>query len=98
MELKRAELLRSTEENAVKCWPEHWHAWRLFAALSTQWQIHYPALGGKPYYERLRYELLDIVEPRILPDIEEPDRKSSAELFMQLRILEGEALRHLNAR
>ena len=95
MEQKRAELYRHQAHTAVKCWPENWHAWQLFAALGSQWDVAITP-EGRGHYMRLRYEVLDTVEPRILPRIAEPDRRDSATLFDQLQTLEREALQHLN--
>lgn len=95
VELKRAELLRHQELTDVKCWPENWHVWHLFSALSTQWETLITP-DGKVRFVRLRYEVLDAVEPRILSRIASDDVQDSATLFDQLQTMEREALQHLN--
>lgn len=63
--------------------------------MGTQWIVREGFSG--PRYQGLNYQALDSVEARMPPDPSAyvpPPR----ELFAQLRILEREALEHLNPR
>jgi len=83
MGLKREqEGVAAVKAEAPGCYPENWPAFRLFAALSTQWRL---APGGEPI--GLRYEAM----PPLL-DLMQFDRIDRADLLPRLQLMEKEAL------
>jgi hypothetical protein len=78
----------------VGIWPRHWHAWRVFVGMGSQWRTK-DRQGGL-LYEGLDYAALPVVlrEHRRLP---RRYRQPLARLMPQLRTLEGAAREQLNA-
>ena len=99
LELKRAELKRSTESELVEIWPEHWRAADVFLAMSTQWNVitGHQGMNGGLHHQGLKYEVLELVERPLPIDPEAPSPPDAATLFDQLQTLERAALKHLNA-
>jgi hypothetical protein len=75
------------EDADFEVWPENWRAFSVFAALSTQWTVGMNGPTG------LRYEAL----PFAL-DLFEIERAAWPEVFGQIRVCEGEALRYFAER
>jgi hypothetical protein len=75
-------------------WPQHWHAWRVFVGMGSQWRTKERA-GGVLLYEGLDYAALPVVldEHRRLP---RRYRQPLARLMPQLRTLEHAAREVLN--
>lgn len=94
---RRSDQQTDDADSGAQCWPENWHAWQLFAALATQWEIAITP-SGKSAWVRLRYEVLETVSTRILHRVPQHLQvHSSGHLFDQLQLMETEALRFLNA-
>lgn len=82
-------------------WPENWRAWELFEAMENRWDRQFIGGGlggGRLVFFGLQLPALAEVErwlPADDPDGEDlPERRK---LFLQLRLLESEALPLLNA-
>ena len=99
LELKRAELKRSTDGEQVEIWPEHWRAASVFFAMATQWNVVTGHLGPKGGILRLglKYAALDLVTSRVPVDPDCPPPPDEFTLFDQIQTLEREALKHLNS-
>jgi hypothetical protein len=99
LEEVRAELDERRRAAVVEVWPENWRAFELFSAMGTSWnRVAVGGLGGgQVLYVGLDLAQLGAIE-RWLPledgDDAPPDRRT---LFSQIKLLEGEALQHLNA-
>lgn len=94
LEEVRGQFRERRAKATFEVWPENWRAFELFAAMRTQW-IKRTLPDGSVRFDGLNYQALDSVESRMPPDpaIEVPDPRT---LFAQLRLLEDEALDHLN--
>jgi hypothetical protein len=78
----------------VPVWAEHWHAFKVFLGMATQWRVRRDP--GGLFYEGLRYEALPPVlhEHRRLP---RRWRQPLHRLMPQLRTLERAAREQFNA-
>jgi hypothetical protein len=75
------------DDASVRVWPENWQAFRLFVALSTQWNV---GMGGPT---GIRYESIPtVLRLRAVP------RGEWSLLFEQLRTMESEALKYFAER
>lgn len=99
LELKRAELKRSTDGEQVEIWPEHWRAASVFFAMATQWNVvaGHNGMNGGIRHMGLKYEVLDLVASRVPVDPDCPESPDNCTLFDQIQTLEREALKHLNS-
>jgi hypothetical protein len=75
------------EPPILEVWPEHWHAWRVFLAMGTQWR----RTGDR--WDGLDYAALPIV---LAEHKACPHRQPLPVLMAQLRQLEHAALGPLN--
>jgi hypothetical protein len=100
LEEARAALAERRRSEVFEVWPENWRAFELFAAAPWQRSVVAGLAGGKVLYFNLDWPALGDIEERWLPpdgdECEEPAPLRRA-LFHQLKMLEGEALLHLNA-
>lgn len=69
-------------------WPDCLDAVRVFRAMTTQWRSAYLP-NGKRVYDGLRYEALPTVAAGL-------GVASDEQLFEDLRLMEAEALTHIN--
>jgi hypothetical protein len=70
-----------------RVWPEHWEAFRLFVAMSTQWNVGMNGPTG------LRYESIPtVLRLRAIP------RADWLLIFEQMRTMESEALKYFAER
>lgn len=78
------------EDEVHEVWPEHAQAWECFrACANTQWRV---LMGvGVAAYQGLDYGSLETVMR-----LHGVPRKEQRQVFSQVRILEDEALKHLN--
>ena len=80
------------EGDVYELWPEHQQAWECFLACSgSQWRV---LMGmGAALYQGLDYGSLETVIR-----IHQIPRNQQRQVFDQVRILEDEALKHLNTK
>ena len=79
-----AALAARDEGKSVEVWPENWRAFVLFSRVQTQWNV---SMGGPT---GLRYEA---IYP--LLDRETDTKEEWRELFQDIQVLEGAALKQM---
>ncbi|MFO1217649.1 MAG: DUF1799 domain-containing protein [Burkholderiaceae bacterium] len=79
----------------AEVWPEHWHAWQVFCAMSTQWR----AVAGRArtVWLGLDYTPMRTVERCLRPAIAPHLRRDWPALLEQLQVLEVAAIKARNA-
>jgi hypothetical protein len=96
LEEARAQLEQRQRSAVFELWPENWRAWELFEVADTAWRRE---IAGKSIvYFGFDWPALGEIERRLPPEDPADEWLPDArQLLYQLKVLEGEALVHLNA-
>lgn len=70
--------------------PDNWDSLMVFLSLTHQWRKIIPPMGGKVMWEGLRYDAVEVVI-RMLGHADK-----AKDIFADILVMEGEALRLLN--
>lgn len=97
LEEARAALEEQSRTAVFEVWPENWRAFELFAATPWKRGIVAGLGGGAVLHFGLDWPALDSIERRLPPADDDPEPPEPRALFAQLKVLEAEALQHLNA-
>lgn len=89
----RALLGEQAAAEQVSVWPEHWHAWQVFRAMSTQWRA---VAGHRTVWLGLDYAPLPTVARAVRPTVPRAHRQRWSVVLDQLQVIELAAIKARN--